>query len=175
MPPKKPTVEIRTLELEDLAPVFALGERLFTADQYPNLYRTWDEYELTQFFGADEETCLVAESEGQIVGFLLGTLIDKRRSSWRYGWVVWLGVDPAFGRRGLARRMLDKVTERFVELGARMLMADTAAENEGALRFFERAGFGNREEHVYLTRNLSKDPKYGGPAARARNVTPKRR
>lgn len=174
MASKKP-VEIRTLELEDLAPVFALGERLFTAEKYPNLYRTWDEYELAEFFGADEETCLVAEHDGEIVGFLLGTLIDKRRSAWRYGWIVWLGVDPKLGRRGIARRMLEKVTERFVELGARMLMADTAAGNAEALRFFETAGFGNREEHVYLTRNLSKDPKYGKAPRRARKTPPKRR
>jgi ribosomal protein S18 acetylase RimI-like enzyme len=157
---KKGHVELRLLELEDLAAVFALGEKLFTAEKWPNLYRTWDEFELIEFFGADEETCFVAELDGKIVGFLLGTLIYKRRSAWSYGWVVWLGVSPRQKRLGIGRRLLDKATDKFIELGARMLLVDTAADNEQALAFFADAGFGNREDHVYLTKNLAKDPRY---------------
>jgi len=103
---KKQNIEIRALELEDLARVYALGESLFTAELYPNLYRTWDEYGLVEFFAADEDTCFVAEADGEVIGFLLGTLIDKRRSAWRYGWVVWLGVHPGFAGRGIGKRLL---------------------------------------------------------------------
>ncbi len=73
---------------------------------------------------------------------------------------------------GIGRRLLDKVTEKFVELGARMLLADTAADNEHALAFFESAGFGNREDHVYLTKNLAKR---GGGKRPKRKARPARR
>ena len=40
----RPEIIIREIELDDLAPVYHLGERLFTCDLYPFLYRTWDEW-----------------------------------------------------------------------------------------------------------------------------------
>ena len=47
--PSNPLI-VREMELEDLPKVFALGERLFTAEKWPNLYRTWDEYEVIELF-----------------------------------------------------------------------------------------------------------------------------
>jgi len=60
---KHPKITIREMNLDDLAPVYHLGEKLFTALEVPNLYRTWDEYELVELFSSDSDLCLVAESE----------------------------------------------------------------------------------------------------------------
>jgi hypothetical protein len=53
------------------------------------LYRSWDEHEILELFRSDEETCLVAEDDGKIVGFALGCMMEKPRSAWRYGWLEW--------------------------------------------------------------------------------------
>src|SRR3990172_7966698 len=89
-----PTVEIHEMRLEDLPAVFALGQKLFTAEELPTLYRSWDEDEVMQLFSSDQETCLVAVADGRVVGFALGSLMQKRRSAWRYGWLEWLRVGP---------------------------------------------------------------------------------
>jgi ribosomal protein S18 acetylase RimI-like enzyme len=162
-PAQKPPIdrlEIREVELEDLPAIFALGERLFTADRHSTLYRTWDEYELVDLFSSDGETCLVATLDERVVGFALGTLIEKRRSAWTYGYLVWLGVDPATGRRGVGRRLLDRLKALFIEQGARMMLVDTAASNAQAIGFFRGAGFGQEQKHVYLSKNLTTDPEY---------------
>lgn len=143
------------MELVDLAAVYALGEQLFTSELWPALYRTWDEHELALMFTSDTETCLVAEMGDRIVGFVLGTIIDKSGSAWSYGYIVWIGVDPQVSRRGVGHRLVDRLTQRFSDMGVRMLMVDTAADNEAALAFFEGQGFGNRTEHIYLTKNLT--------------------
>lgn len=153
-------VIVREMELEDLSAVFALGERLFTADLWPTLYRTWDEYELVQTFASDSETCLVAEFEGKVAGFALGTLLDKRRSAWTYGYLVWLGVDSALGRQGIGKKLVNRLTEIFIEQGARMMLVDTEADNVGAVTFFHRHGFGNDTKHVYMSKNLTHHPEY---------------
>lgn len=153
-------ISIREMELEDLAIVFALGEKLFTAEKWPNLYRTWDEYEVANLFISDGDFCLVAELDEKIVGFALGTFIEKRRSAWRYGWLLWLGTEPELKGRGIGRKLLNELTERFIEQGARMMIVDTEAENVEALKFFKRAGFGDETEHVYLQRNLTNHPEY---------------
>lgn len=158
--PSNSTVTVREMELEDLPRVFQLGEQLFTAEKWPNLYRTWDEYEVIELFATDGETCLVAELDDRVVGFALGTLIEKRRSAWTYGYLLWLGVDPAVGRRGVASRLVTRLRDLFIEAGARMILVDTDAENHGALDFFRDQGFGNETAHVYLEQNLTQHPAY---------------
>jgi len=153
-------VHIREMTLEDLPVVFALGERLFRAEDSPTLYRTWDEYELVNMFSSDGQFCLVAEHEDLLVGFVTGTVIEKRRSAWNYGYLSWLGVVPEHEGRGIARRLVARLTELFIEEGARIMLLDTEAENTRAIEFFERLGFGNRVEHVYMTRNLTRLPEY---------------
>jgi ribosomal protein S18 acetylase RimI-like enzyme len=149
------------MELDDLPAVFELGERLFTADRWPTLYRTWDQYEVVELFASDGETCIVAEDDdGRVVGFALGTLIEKRRSAWTYGYLLWIGVDPTAGRRGTGARLVKRLTDLFIEQGARMMLVDTDAENAEALAFFRSLGFGNESQHVYLQRNLSTHPGY---------------
>ncbi len=148
-------LEIREMELDDLPAVFALGEKVFTADQWPTLYRTWDEYELVDLFSSDGEYCLVAEIDEQICGFVLGTLIEKRKSAWRYGYVLWIAVDEAYRRSNIARRLLDRLTNRLIENGARMMLVDTDPSNRKAMNFFKRAGYGKEVKHVYMSRNLT--------------------
>ncbi len=153
-------LSVREMELEDIHRVFSLGERLFTADRWPSLYRTWDEYELVGLFASDGDFCFVADLDGQIVGFALGTLIEKRRSAWKYGYLLWLGIDPMFRRLGIAKKLVDRFTEQCIDEGARMMMVDTAAENEEAIRFFRRLGYGKAVQHVYMSRNLTTLPQY---------------
>jgi ribosomal protein S18 acetylase RimI-like enzyme len=154
------SVNIREMSLSDLPAIFELGERLFPADKWPALYRTWDEYELAVHFASDGETCLVAELDEKVIGFALGTLLEKRGSAWTYGYLLWLGVDTDVARKGVAARLFERMTDLFIKLGARMIMVDTDAENEPALAFFRSQGFGQETPHLFLSRNLSHDPDY---------------
>ena len=152
---KKAKIHIREMELDDLAAVFHMGEKLFTAREAPNLYRTWDEYELIELFYADSELCFVAEGDEKTLGFALGTTIEKEKSAWKYGHLVWLGVLPEYQRTGLGERIFNHVKEVMARRGVRMLVVDTEADNLQALRFFRKMGFGKPEEHIYLSLNLS--------------------
>ena len=174
-------VNIREMSLSDLPAIYALGERLFPADKWPALYRTWDEYELAVHFASDSETCLVADLDDTVVGFALGTLLEKRGSAWTYGYLLWLGVDTEVSRKGIAARLFERMTDLFIKLGARMIMVDTDAENEPALSFFRSQGFGQETPHLFLSRNLSHDPDYllhrkrpRGAASRRKPATPSR-
>ncbi len=154
------SVEIRQMQLKDISAVFELGQELFTAEQLPTLYRSWDEHEIVALFDSDEETCLVAETGGQVVGFALGRVMDKPRSAWRYGWLEWLGVAARFKRSGIARRLLNQLTNLFIERDARIMLVDTDAKNHSALAFFRKNGFGQEIRHVYLSQNLEDHPRY---------------
>jgi len=154
----RPEVSIREMELDDLAPVYHLGERLFTCDLYPFLYRTWDEWEVVGHYNTDPEFSLVAEVDDVLAGFIIGTLISK--ASWTYGYIVWLGVDRAFHSTGVAHKLYDRLVERMVEAGARYLIADTDPSNTAALKFFTKKGFKDERQHVVLSLNLSRAERY---------------
>ena len=148
------------MELEDLPGVYALGESVFTADKWPSLYRTWDEYEPVGLFHSDGEFCLVAESEGRLAGFALGSLIDKRNSSWSYGYLTWLAVNPELKRSGIASKLISAITDAFIRAGARMMIVDTDARNKAAIKLFRKHDFLHEDLHVYLSKNLTSHPDY---------------
>ena len=141
---KKANVTVRRMEIDDIATVFHLGEKLFTASEVPNLFRTWDEYEVINYFQNDSEFCLVAQTCDEaetIIGFLLGTTVTKSHSAWKYGYLVWLGVDPVFHEMGVGAKLFKRFRDLMVADGARMLLVDSQADNEAALHFFSKMGF----------------------------------
>jgi len=155
---KKSAIKIRQMEIDDLANVYHLGESLFKADEIPTMYRTWDPFEVTTLYNSDTEFCLVAEDEDDtIVGFALGTTIIKEHSAWKYGYLIWLGVEPTHQSKGVADKLFNRYKDLMLKEGVRMLMVDTPAENKRGLRFFEKMGFGPPKAHVYLTLNLAAD------------------
>lgn len=151
--------DIREMTIDDLSEVFHIGEEVFTAEFSPTLYRTWDEYEITTLFNSDNELCLVAELDEQIVGFALGTTVEKQRGPWKYGYLVWLGVRPNVQKANVGGHLFRELRRRMQEQGVRMIIVDTAAENEAAINFFRKQGFGNPCEHVYLSLNLTRPRK----------------
>ncbi len=162
-------VYIREMELEDLPAVFALGEKLFTAEKWPNLHRTWDEYEIVGLFASDGDFCLVAELDDVFAGFVLGTFITKRHSAWSYGWILWLGVEPDIKRQGIGKRLTSRLRDKFIEEGARMMIVDTEKSNKAAIQFFKQQGFGNEIQHVFMSHNLTSHPDYLERKAKKKN------
>ncbi len=150
---------IRVMTIDDLAAVFHLGEQLFTSEYSSSMYRTWDEYEITTLFNSDSDLCIVAELEGEVVGFALGTTVEKQNSAWKYGYLVWIGTRPGLQKCGAGKELFGEIKQRMIEQGVRMMIIDTDADNEAGIGFFKKQGFGNIQQHVYMTLNLSKSRK----------------
>jgi ribosomal protein S18 acetylase RimI-like enzyme len=165
-----PQIHIRQMDVDDIPLVFHMGEALFTARDVPTLHRTWDEYEVVNLFQTDGEYCLVAETEDDVVvGFALGTIIEKSHS-WTYGYLLWMGVRPEYQQYGVARRLFRHFRLLMLEAGARIIMVDTEADNDPALRFFRKMGFNNAQQHVYLTLNVDEDRRRFEERKQAREV-----
>jgi ribosomal protein S18 acetylase RimI-like enzyme len=152
-------LRIREMTIDDFPQVFHIGEQIFTADYSQSLYRTWDEYEITTLFNSDSELCLVAESGERILGFALGTTVEKHNSAWKYGYLVWLGVSKETQKSGVGGVLFKEIKRRMKEQGVRIVMIDTSADNQAAIRFFHKHGFGDPQAHVYMTLNLARKKK----------------
>ena len=170
---EKAEVSIRQMEIDDIASVYHLGEELFTSEEFPILYRTWDPYEVTDYFTSDPDYCLVAEAEGRIVGFVLATTIEKEGTAWKkYGYVGWIGVDDALQRTNLGRRLYRRLEDRLQEDGVRMVIVDTEGDNKGAIGFFNSLGFSPRAQHLWLAKTLRRPAKRAIKPERTPTSTP---
>ena len=159
---KRVETNIRQMEIDDISAVYHMGEELFTSDEFPILYRTWDQYEVTDYFTSDPEYCMIAETEpdGKIIGFIIGTTIEKEGTAWKkYGYISWIGVAEDFQRTNLGIRLYKRLEQRLRKDGVRMVIADTDSENEPAISFFKSLGFYHSSEHVWLAKTIRRSTK----------------
>jgi ribosomal protein S18 acetylase RimI-like enzyme len=152
----KDPLRIREMTIDDFSEVFHIGDEVFTVEYSQSLYRTWDEYEITTLFNSDNELCLVAEAGEKILGFALGTTVKKHNSPWKYGYLVWLGVRKDIQQGGVGSGLFKEIKHRMKEQGVRMMIIDTSADNLPAVHFFQKQGFGDVQDHVYMSLNLTR-------------------
>ena len=101
-------------------------------------------------------------------GDKLGDLLGVRR---RLDYLEWLGVEPSMKGKGIGKRLLNRLTDIFIDHGARIMLVDTEMENVDAIQFFKNQGFGNDVPHVYMSRNLTTHPGYRKKKARSERAS----
>lgn len=85
----------------------------------------------------------VAEVGGQVVGYVLGAVIDLQSDLFEYvdtGFIADVYVDPEYRRQGIARRLVETITRWFTEQGVRHVEWQVAAANTDGIRFWEALG-----------------------------------
>jgi ribosomal protein S18 acetylase RimI-like enzyme len=151
---------IRPLTMKDIALVYHLGNTIFTANEFPNMYRTWDDFAVVENFEGSPEFCFVAEasSSKEIIGFLLGQTMTKSLVGTR-GYIQWVAVTNAYRRHGVATKLLQSFANVAKDENVSFLLADTPADNLPAINMFQKAGLCSKTDHVYLTRQIPKETK----------------
>ena len=147
-------VTVREMTIDDIYQVYLMGERVFGSQSSPNMFRFWESSEILDLFETDSEFCLVAEVDDELVGFCLGTTIKKKRSAWKYGYLIWLGVSPDCQGKGIGATLAREFQDRAVEDGASMIFIDTQADSD-AVKFWKRMGFGHAQDHVFLSKTVT--------------------
>lgn len=92
------------------------------------------------------EQALIAEADGEVVGFLLGFLTPAEPP---VAYVHLVGIHPDHRRQGVGKRLYERFIERARALRAHSMKAITTVGNEGSLRFHEALGFEVTEEPDY--------------------------
>ncbi|EJF08377.1 GNAT family N-acetyltransferase [Pontibacter sp. BAB1700] len=86
---------IRKAELRDLKAVKAIDQLLFGADSYPL-------FVLRQLYDITGDYLLVAETGGEVIGYMLSHL-DQAKSQ---GWLLSLGVLPAHRGKRIGEKLM---------------------------------------------------------------------
>lgn len=129
--------KVRPVRQADLTAVIALDATvtgLHKADYWQRIYRRYG------VAGQGLRHFLVAESEGRVVGFIIGEVRDWEFGSPPCGWVFAIDVDPRARQRGIGAALLAAVRERFERAGVGVLRTMLARDNTLILSFFRSQG-----------------------------------
>ncbi|MEV7414104.1 GNAT family N-acetyltransferase [Streptomyces sp. NPDC089919] len=95
---------------------------------------------VTRLIGRDPDALILAESDGLLVGTLIAGWDGWRASLYR------LAVLPSHRRQGIAKTLLERAEQRFLELGGRRGDAMVLVENVQAQAAWAAAGY-HQEDH----------------------------
>jgi ribosomal protein S18 acetylase RimI-like enzyme len=105
-------LKIRVLDENDLDAVVEIDKKVLGKERRGFWKRK------IAYAGIYPRPALVAETEGKVVGFILGYV-----SGWEFcvpdnvGWIDTLGVDPDYQRRGIGRALFNALIELFRRSG----------------------------------------------------------
>ena len=90
------------------------------------------------FFVHFRSTSFVAEADGRPVGFVAGF---RSQTDPDQGYIHFVGVDPRWRARGVARALYARFFEAVRALGSREVRCVTSPSNRGSLAFHAALGF----------------------------------
>lgn len=120
---------LRDLALEDIETVGRLENELFPSDAWPL------EMFYTEFFQPDTRRYIVAEMDGEAVGYAGLMVIDTTAD------IQTIGVLPRFEGQGIGRAMLTELLREARRRGADNVMLEVRADNPRAQDLYARYGF----------------------------------
>jgi N-acetylglutamate synthase len=96
----------------------------------------------------DPDLFLVAETEGRLIGTVIGGF-DGRR-----GLIYHLAVQPAFRQQGIGGLLMDEVERRLKDKGCLKCYLMVAVDNEDAMRFYEARDWERMDTIYTYTKTL---------------------
>lgn len=130
-------MRVRRAGLNDLDPVYEI-ERMSFKDPYPKPL-------LLYLMILHPDSFLVAEVNGEVVGYAVGALMKRR------GHVLSLAVHPSHRRKGVGSRLMEALEEVFKSKEAREVELEVREDNVEARMFYEKLGYRSvgRLRHYY--------------------------
>lgn len=130
-------MRIRTLKKDDLGAIVKIDEKVLGQNR-----KNYWERKLELMNNRFSQVSLVAEMEGDVVGFILGDV-----SGWEFGvpekigWIDTIGIDPGYQKRGLARALANELINNLKALGVKTIYTLVSWKDWDLLQFFHAMGF----------------------------------
>lgn len=138
------SVTVRRMNTQDTEAVLAINEKI-TGRPHEAQY----ESRIIDALTRNPLGCLVAETEGKVVGFILGELRGWEFAIPKSGWIEIVGVDPDFHGKGIARALIEKLDLYFRNQNVERVMTMINWNEGGLVGFFRALGF-ERSEFILL-------------------------
>jgi ribosomal-protein-alanine N-acetyltransferase len=122
-------MQLRPYTTADLAEVYAIDQACYE----PGI--AYSRAELRWHLTQGGATCLVAEGDGQVAGFIL---TEQSRSR---AHIITIDVRETWRRRGVGTALLAEIEVRLAAGGVNTVELETATTNEAGVAFWQRHGY----------------------------------
>jgi N-acetylglutamate synthase-like GNAT family acetyltransferase len=108
---------------------------------------------VNKYLKLNRDSCLVAEQDGIVVGFMLGSVKDWMFGVEKVGWIETLGVDPEFMGQGIGKMMGKALFAYYKKNGVTEVHTLARWDSSDVLAFFKSLGF-SPSDFISLRRRL---------------------
>ena len=140
-------MSIRPLTLSDLDAIVEIDRRVLGKPRQDFWKKRMDLISGARY----PHSCLVAELEEKVIGFILGEV-----SGWEFGvpdtigWINTIGVDPAYQHRGVAKRLGEEFVKNVKAIGVSLVYTLVNWNDWDLLKFFRAMGFARGGDMINL-------------------------
>lgn len=133
---------------QDLPFIIDAGSQESNFSTTPTSAGFWTTEQLTNSINSQDDVLLVAEADGEIVGFCISLLHRPTgKATFENLW-----VHPNYRKEGVGQQLIERMIENLKDNGCVYICGLTKEDNEPMLNLFEKVGF----EKGYTFRWISK-------------------
>jgi N-acetylglutamate synthase-like GNAT family acetyltransferase len=141
-------VNIRPLTEKDFKDVAKIQEAILKRSVSGRL-----ENRMREYIKKDPNTCLVAEVEGNVVGFVIGDIKDWGFGVEKSGWLEIIGIHPKYMGQGIGKELGKRLLDHFKSKGIKNVYTVARWDSGDLLAFFKSIGF-DRSDFINLETKL---------------------
>ena len=142
------SVTVRRMRTQDTEAILRIDEKI-TGRPHEAQYESRIIDAMTQ----NPLGCLVAEVEGNVVGFILADIRGWEFAIPKSGWIEIVGVNPDSHGKGVARALIEKLNVYFLNHNVDRVMTMINWNDAGLVGFFRAVGF-ERSEFIILEKAI---------------------
>jgi ribosomal protein S18 acetylase RimI-like enzyme len=102
----------------------------------------------------EKGACFVAESDGQIVGFMISYILTAGFGVAKSAWIATLGVSPNHMGEGIGAKLAEEIFEIYRAQGIENVYTSVRWDSTDLLSFFKTLGF-DRSNFINLRKDLN--------------------
>jgi ribosomal protein S18 acetylase RimI-like enzyme len=105
------------------------------------------------FIKKSPKTCLVAEKDDKVAGFVIGSIKEWGFGVERSGWIEMVEVDPKLMGIGIGKNLGDALIKHFRDEGIKEVYTSVKWDSADLIAFFKSIGF-DKSSFINLERGL---------------------
>ena len=148
-------MELRAATLDDIEALLVLEQGVIEAERPFNAAIKAEGatyYDLHTLINEPHHNVIVAELEGRIIASGYVSIRDSRAcfSHTRHGYLGFMYVNPDYRGQGINKRIMDNLLSWAKDQGVEAFYLDVYAENQAAIKAYEKLGFKSSKIEMQL-------------------------
>ncbi len=144
-------VRVRSFSQEDLDAIVDIDRRILGKSRL-----TYWKQQIDLSNARYPLSCLVAEYDGKVIGFILGEVSGGEfKVPDTVGWISTIGVDPEYQHHGVARKLSQEFVKNLKQIGVTIIYTLVNWGDWDLLKFFRAMGFNRGGEMINLELSIS--------------------